>query len=289
MSEAARSWTVLELLRWTTGHFAGRGIESARLDAECLLAHALGTSRIALYLEFDKPVLPQERTAFRELVRRRGAERVPVAQLVGRKEFWSLPLRVTSAVLTPRPETETLVEAVLARLPDAEGEYRILDIGTGAGPIALALARERPKASVVATDVSPAALQIAAENADQLRLSDRVRFAQGRLFDPVAGEQFDAVVSNPPYLARGAEVGPELAHEPAEALFAGEDGLEVLRTLAAGARDALREGGWVAVELDPGQAEVVAALFAEAGLEQIEILRDLARRPRVAVGRRPGA
>jgi release factor glutamine methyltransferase len=289
VSEAARSWTVLELLRWTTGHFAGRGIESARLDAECLLAHALGTSRLALYLEYDKPVLPQERTAFRELVRRRGAERVPVAQLVGRKEFWSLPLAVTSAVLTPRPETETLVEAVLARLPDAEGEYRILDIGTGAGPIALALAHERPKASVVATDVSPAALQIAAENADQLRLSDRVRFAEGRLFDPVAGERFDAVVSNPPYLARGAEVGPELAHEPAEALFAGEDGLEVLRPLAAGAHDALREGGWVAMEIDPGQAEVVAALLAEAGLEGIEILRDLARRPRVAVARRPGA
>jgi release factor glutamine methyltransferase len=136
-----RTWTLLELLRWTTEHFQRRGIETPRLDAECLLAHALGMDRLRLYLEFEKPVLAEERARFRELVRRRADERVPVALLTGRREFWSLLLRVTPDVLVPRPETETLVEVALGLLPDSESEARILDLGTGSGAIALALAR----------------------------------------------------------------------------------------------------------------------------------------------------
>ena len=169
-------WTVLALLRWTTGHFASIGIDSARLDAECLLAHALGMERIGLYLAFDRPVAARERGAFRDLVRRRAIERVPVAQLLGEKEFWSLPLRVTGQVLTPRPDTETLVTAALGLLPDPEAPARVLDLGTGSGAVALAIAHERPLARITATDFSQSALEIARENADRLQVGERIEF-----------------------------------------------------------------------------------------------------------------
>jgi release factor glutamine methyltransferase len=284
-----QAWTVLDLLRWTTGHFESRGIDTARLDAELLLAHALGTTRLRLYVDFEKPVLEDERARFRELVRRRASERVPVSQLLGEKEFWSLTLKVSSAVLTPRPDSETLVSAALDRMPDPDGAYRVLDIGTGSGAIALALATERPKARITATEISTAALQIARENADQLQLSDRVHFVEGSLFEPVRGEEFDLVVSNPPYLARSGaeELPPELDHEPEEALFGGEDGYAILRPLVGAAARHLVEGGGFAVELNPGQEESVAQWCLEAGLNEIETLRDLARRPRVVAARRP--
>jgi release factor glutamine methyltransferase len=177
-----RTWTVLDLLRWTTDYFAKREVETPRLDAECLLAFALGVDRMRLYLDFDKPASPGERDAFRELVRRRADERVPVAQLVGGKEFWSLPLLVTADVLSPRPETETLVAAALERLPERDTDARILEIGTGSGAVALAIAHERPRARITATDVSPAALKVAERNARELGLEDRIEFAEGSLF-----------------------------------------------------------------------------------------------------------
>jgi release factor glutamine methyltransferase len=281
---------VLELLRWTTDHFSEQGIDTARLDAECLLAHALGCKRLDLYVNFEKPVSPDERLAFRELVRRRASERVPVSLLLGQREFWSLPLKVTGDVLTPRPETETLVEAALARMPDPQREYRLLDVGTGSGAIALALAKERPAARITATDISPEALQIARLNADELHIGDSVHFALGRLFEPVAGERFELIVSNPPYLARDAaeELPPELAHEPELALFGGGDGYEVLRPLVAGVGEMLEPGGWVAVELDPAQAETVEGWLAKAGLIEIETLRDLAGRPRAVAASKVG-
>lgn len=292
MSEGAnaqpdRSWTVLELLRWTTGHFESKGIETARLDAECLLGHALGATRLQLYVDYEKPVLPEERARYRELVQRRADERVPVAQLTGKKEFWSLSLKVTSDVLTPRPDTETLVEAALQRLPDQEAEYRILDLGTGTGAIALALAKERPHARVTATDISPQSLQIARFNADELHI-DSVSFVEGSLFDPLADARFDLIASNPPYLARkeAGDLPPELEHEPDVALFGGEDGFEVLRPLAEGVWERLEPGGWVAVEVGLGQADTVAGWFAELGFTEVETLRDLARHPRVVVARR---
>jgi release factor glutamine methyltransferase len=287
---AERSWTVLELLRWTTDHFAAKGIDSPRLDAECLLAAALETDRLKLYLDFEKPVSPEERARFRALVVRRANERVPVSLLLGEKEFWSLTLAVTRDVLTPRPDTETLVEAALARLPDPEGTQRILDIGTGSGAIALALARERPQAQITATDISPAALQIARLNADQLHIGESIRFLEGGLYAPVQGERFDLIVSNPPYLARASATGlpPELAHEPEQALFGGADGYEVLKPLIAGAGEALLPGGSLIVEVGDGQAETVAGLFAEAGLIEVETLRDLGGHQRVVAGRDRG-
>jgi release factor glutamine methyltransferase len=285
-----RSWTVLELLKWTTGYFKAKGIESARLDAEILLASALGTDRLRLYLDFEKPIHTGERARFRELVRRRADERVPVAYLTGVREFWSLPLAVTPDVLVPRPETETLVEAVLTELPDVEAEWTAFDLGTGSGAIALALAKERPKLRAVAGDVSPAALAVAARNAEALGLADRVRFVQGDGFAPVAGQRFDAIVSNPPYLAE-AEAGtlqPELAHEPPGALFAGEDGMALLRRIAREAQACLRPGGLIALELAPAQAHEMTQCLAQCGFEGPRLHRDLGGQPRVVTARGRG-
>jgi release factor glutamine methyltransferase len=287
---SGRSWSVLELLRWTQAHFAGLGLETPRLDAEVLLAHALGVERLQLYLDFEKPVGPGERATFRELVRRRGGERVPVAQLTGRKEFWSLPLEVAPEVLAPRPETETLVEAALALAPERDAELRVLDVGTGTGALALALAKERPKAHIIATDICPKSLQIARRNADKLGMAERIELLEGSGYAPVRGRRFDLVVSNPPYLAESerGRLAPELAHEPAHALFAGPDGLAVLRELVAGAPDALRPGGALALELAPAQAPAVAGACLEAGLVEVAVRRDLAGRPRVVCARREG-
>jgi release factor glutamine methyltransferase len=294
-----KTWTVLELLTWTTDYFKRSGIETARLDAEVLLAHALETQRLRLYIDYEKPVLQEERDAYRALVQRRAQERIPVSQLLGEREFWSLGFKVTSDVLTPRPETETLVEWALsktkggsqetAQVPEKEGKLGILDLGTGSGAIALALASELPHGEIIATDLSPAALQIAAANADELRMGERIRFVEGDLFEPVAKEKFDLIVSNPPYVARADEgsLPPELSHEPEMALFAGPDGLDVIRRLVAEAGDHLSSGGWLGIELSPEQADEVEGLFSEAGFTDVERRFDLASRPRVVAGRWP--
>ncbi len=282
-----RSWSVGELLGWTRDHFTSIGIETARLDAECLLAFALGTERMRLYIDFEKPVMTDERSRFRDLVRQRAQERIPVAQLTGEKEFWSLPFRVTRDVLVPRPETETLVSAALEFMPETEGEYQVLDLGTGSGAVALALAKERPKARVLATDISAAALGIARDNAQRLGLEDRVQMLEGSLFEPLGDERFDVVVSNPPYLCRAtqSQLAPELAHEPEGALFAGEDGLAVVRPLVAQVQGFLAAGAWVALELGENQSEPVRALMLEAGLCEPRVFRDLASSPRVLAAR----
>lgn len=289
-ARATEAWTVLELLRWTTSYFQQQGIETGRLDAECLLAAALGCERLQLYVDFEKPIAPQERAGFRALVERRGRDRVPVALLLGQKEFWSLPFAVTEAVLVPRPETETLVSAGLDALPEPDGEYRVLDIGTGSGCVALALASERPKARVTATDISKAALQVAGQNAVKLHLSERVCFLEGDLFVPVQGNSFDLVVSNPPYVARSGagDLPPELAHEPETALFGGQDGLEIVKRLVAGVGSVLEPGGVFALEIDPAQERAVHAYCTEAGLRQVRTLRDLTKRPRVVTARAEG-
>ena len=285
-ANASGEWTVLALLRWTTDFFAKRGIDNARLDAECLLAEALACDRVTLYVDFEKPVTAVERERFRELVRRRASERVPVSQLLGRREFWSLDFAVTPDVLTPRPETEVLVAWAADRLAEARPGARLLDLGTGSGCIALAVASERPGIEVVATDVSGAALAVARRNAAALGLEERVELREGPFFEPVKGESFDCIVSNPPYIARGDADGlpPELGHEPEQALFGGEDGLEVIRTLLAQAREHLVPGGRIGVEIDPRQEAAVCELFEGSGLSSLQSLRDLSDRPRVVTG-----
>ena len=284
-----RVWTVLELLRWTAEYFERNGIDTARLDAELLLAHALDCDRLRLYVDYEKPVLAQERDRYRALVQRRAADRVPVSLLLGQREFWSLSFRVTSDVLTPRPETETLVEAALSKVDAAESTVRILDLGTGSGAIALSLASELPHAEITATDISTSALQIATENADHLHMRERIRFLAGNLFEPVASERFDLVVSNPPYVARddAASLPPELSHEPEVALFAGADGLEVIRRLVAEAGNHLSPGGWLFFELSPEQIETAEIELAKAGFGEIERRFDLARLVRVVGARWP--
>ena len=300
------TWTVLRLLTWTTDYFKRAGIDTARLDAEILLAHALETERLRLYIDYEKPVLPAERDAYRALVQKRAQERIPVSQLLGEREFWSLRFKVTSEVLTPRPDTETLVEWALSKataassrpgadsqdasqVADSAGSLRIVDIGTGTGAIALALASELPHAELVATDLSPSALQIAAENADVLRMGERVRFVEGDLFEPLANEVFDLIVSNPPYVARrdAGTLPPELSHEPDMALFSGEDGLDVIRRLVAEASDHLSPGGWLGVELSPEQADEVEVEFEQRGWIEVERRFDLAGRARVVAARKP--
>jgi release factor glutamine methyltransferase len=280
-----RVWTVLELLRWTTEHFRARGLDTPRLDAECLLAHALGTDRLHLYLEFDKPVIERERAIFRSLVRARARERLPVAQLTGLREFWSLPLRVTPQVLIPRPDTETLVAVALDLLPDPAAPARVLDLGTGSGAVALALAHERPHAAVFATDRSHEALKVAQQNAEALGMAARIHFLRGDWAGPLA-RGFDCVVANPPYLAEAerSALAPELAHEPATALFAGATGLEALERLCREVPPLLAAHGGLAFELAPGQAAQVQTWLAEAGLATT-VHRDLAGHARVVSGR----
>jgi len=284
-----RVWTVLELLRWTQGHFERQGIETARLDAECLLAHALGVERLRVYIDFDKPVEMGERARFRELVQRRAVERVPVSHLLGSREFWSMPLRVTPDVLTPRPETETLVTAALERCPQPNAALAVLDLGTGSGAVALAIAREWPESVITATDNSQKALILAQENAEALGMTGRIRFLPGDWLQAVMGERFDVLLSNPPYVAERdrSQLPPELAHEPEQALFAGPDGLDALRVLVAEAPGALRPGGLIALELAPQQADWGVAALRGAGFEALSTHRDLAGRSRVVSGRRP--
>jgi len=260
-------WTVLELLTWTKRHFASRGIETAQLDAECLLAHVLDVERLKLFLDFEQEVLPADRAVFRELVRKRASERVPVAQLTGHKEFWSLPFKITADVLVPRPDTETL----------------------GSGAVALAIAVERPTAHLVGTDISKAALEIARENADVNGVSDRVELRHGELFEPVSGQRFDWIVSNPPYVAESQRgtLPPELEHEPEQALFSGEDGTTMLAELIAQAPALLSPGGGIAVELAPEQADSVTGWCRDAGFTDVRTHRDLGRRIRVVSAQLP--
>jgi release factor glutamine methyltransferase len=244
------------------------GCETPRLDAEVLLAAAMGVDRAVLFADPGRGVEPEP---FREFVRRRAA-REPVAYILGRKGFRRLELEVDARVLIPRPETEHVVEAALG-LPSGA---RVVDVGTGSGAIALALADERPDLRVVGTESSPAALAVARANAARLDLP--VELVAGDLLDPVVGP-VDAVVSNPPYVRDGEPLAAELGYEPADALYGGPDGLDVLRRLAAAVRDV----AFVAFEVGLGQAADVAALLPS---HEVELVRDLAGIERVVVGRR---
>ena len=282
----AEPWTVVRILEWTAGYFREQGVESARLDAELLLAELLDLNRVGLYLQHDRPLSAAELTAYRALVKRRAA-REPLAYILGKCEFWSLPMRVTPAVLVPRGDTEILVEEALARLV-ATG--RVLDIGTGSGAIAIAIAHERPQAQVEAIDVSAEALAVATANAGLNAVAGRIDF---RLEDlaGLTGGPYDLIVSNPPYIPEGERAGlmPEVRdHEPALALFAGADGLSAYRQLISQTPDRLVAGGWLLLEVGINQSEPVAALLRAAGLDEITVRDDYAGIPRVVCGRKQG-
>jgi release factor glutamine methyltransferase len=256
------------------------------VDAQVLLAHVLGVNRAWLIAHAADALDATGAAAFMALAKRR-RDGEPVAYLTGMREFWGLALAVTPAVLIPRPETETLVELVLARLP-ADRPIAVLDLGTGSGALALAIAHERPQTRVTATDVSPDALAVAEGNARRLGLGN-VAFLRTDWYAAVPAVPFDAIVSNPPYVAAGDPhlADGDLRFEPAGALSPGGDGLGALRTIVAGARKRLVAGGTLAVEHGHDQSEAVQALFAAAGFGGVVAARDLAGIPRVVAGRAP--
>jgi release factor glutamine methyltransferase len=255
-----------------------------RVDAEWLLAHALGRPPGWLWAHADEAVDAAVGEAFAGLVARRAAGE-PVAYLTGVQGFWTLELEVTPATLVPRPETERLVELALARIP-TDRALRVADLGTGSGAIALAIAQERPRARLIATDASAAALQVARRNAARNRIGT-IEFREGDWLAPLAGERFDLIASNPPYIAEGDPHLDEgdLRFEPPSALSSGRDGFDAIRTIVGAAPGHLHAGGWLLLEHGWEQGAAVRALLADAGFAEIATARDLEDRERVTLGR----
>lgn len=318
---AEQTWTPLPLVKKTAAYLAEKGVPGARLDAEVLLASVLGLSRITLYASSERVLSEAEVDAYRAMVRRR-ANREPVSRILGKREFMGLDFHVTPEVLSPRPETEILVEQALRILcperkglpragaptrmrplggfpegvaePEAptyaaEPERRVLDIGTGSGCIAVSLAVLAPGVRVVAGDVSAAALAVAEENAGRHGVGERIDFREGDLFSVCAAvEVFDVIVSNPPYLVEGdTDIWPEVArYDPPLALYGGADGLAVYRALAGSVERHLRPGGALLLEVGAGQADAVAGILREATLlTGIEAVPDHAGIDRVVMAR----
>ncbi|MEW5942253.1 MAG: peptide chain release factor N(5)-glutamine methyltransferase [Pseudomonadota bacterium] len=257
----------------------------ARVEAQILLCHALGATRAWLLAHAADHPEPAQLGRYQALLQRRLAGE-PVAYILGKREFYGLEFKVTPAVLIPRPETELLVELALARIPP-DAPCRVLDLGTGSGAVAIAIARHRPEAHVTAVDRSPEALDVARKNAEKLEAKN-VRLLQSDWFDALAGKKFGGIVSNPPYIA---ENDPhlhrgDLRFEPAAALASGADGLDAIRQIVAGAPKHLEPGGWLLFEHGYDQAERCRELMAQGGFQEIATAEDLAGIPRVTFGRR---
>jgi release factor glutamine methyltransferase len=287
LQQPAALWTIESLLRWAMDDFRARAIESPRLDAEVLLARALGTTRIQLIVDAKRPLSPDELSRMREMVRRRRS-REPVAYILGEREFYGRTFRVDRRVLVPRPDTETLIDVALSRTRAVSMSLRALDLCTGSGCVAITLARERPTSSIFAGDVSADALDVARDNA--LRLGAyNVAWRLGDLFAAATSpSRFDLVTANPPYIAESdfASMQPDVRdHEPRIALDGGDDGLSLLRRLIAGAPLRLASpAGVLAVEVGAGQAGAVVRLFEGAGFSGVEVQRDYGRIERVVSG-----
>ena len=274
---------LLEVLRGTERYLADRGVENPRLNAEHLLAHALGLKRMELYLQFDRPLSETERAPLRDLVKRRGA-REPLQHILGTAEFHGRSFLCDQRALIPRPETEQLVELALD-LAKAHATPALLDIGTGSGVIPLTLALELPAATIHATDLSPDALALAAANADRHQLTERVIFHQADLLPP-GDTRFDLIIANLPYIASGeiAALSPEVRHDPLTALDGGADGLDFIRRLIDSAPARLAPGGALLLEIGAGQADAVNALLAARKFRDISLRPDYSNIPRFAVG-----
>jgi release factor glutamine methyltransferase len=270
--------TVIEVLKAASGHLQKHGSDSARLDAEVLLARALGLRRLDLYLQFDRPLSDEELSDYRDLTKRR-ARGEPVAYLVGHKEFMALDFEVTADVLVPNPDTEVLVQRAVAIARSAPEALRVADVGTGSGCIAIALAHYAPTVEVWAVDISPAALEVAARNVKRHGLETRVHLACGDLIAPLHGE-FDLVCANLPYLAPGDIPPPEVLAQPASALIGGEDGSELVVRLLEAAPSRLKAGGRVLAEVDPAILPTVLEV-ADRNFAGRAVHRDLGGHERV--------
>lgn len=258
--------------------------DSARLDAELLLCRAINTPRAYLFAHPEEELDTASLDRFGDTLARRLAGE-PMAYIEGIKEFWSMELMVSPATLVPRPETEVLVERALCEIP-RDAAWNVLDLGTGSGAVALAIARERPLCNVTATDVSEDALAVARVNARQLDVGN-VEFLQGNWTDPVKGRVFDLVASNPPYVAAGDELLEALQAEPQSALISGDDGLDAIRVLVRECGSILRPGGILAFEHGSDQAETVRELCLRYAWIDIQCHKDYALLPRVTVARKP--
>ena len=283
------AWTVREVLSWTTDLFIRKGLQgSARLDAELLLARVMRCDRVRVYMDHDRPLSEAERTELRGLVARR-ARGEPVAYLLGRREFYGLDLMVDARVLIPRPETEILVDEALSRLDEAE-RGPVVDVGTGSGAMALALAANRPRLRVLALDIDAGAVAVARDNARAHGLSERVLVARADLLTPLQPRSVSLLVSNPPYVALGDPRVQDsvVRFEPGRAIFAGADGLWVIRRLLLQATEVLLPGGRLLVEVGEGQAPALSSLARSLALGVEAIRKDLAGIQRVVVLQRAG-
>ncbi len=272
-------WTIQRILTWTTEYLAGCGVESARLEAELLCAHARQCQRIHLYTDFDVPLSDAERARMREYVQRRAA-REPLAYITGKREFYGRNFEVGVGVLIPRPETETLIDLALEQIPEDRPSH-FVEMGFGSGCIAITLAVQRPQCRLTACDVSEVCLEYAERNAEIHGVADRVQFVHGAGVDAIrqqVGETLcDGFVSNPPYVCDHELDGlqPEVAtHEPRRALVAGADGLDLIRELIPQSVTLLRPGAWIGLECDPAQCGTVVQLMQDAGLTDPQIHRD---------------
>lgn len=280
-----KTWTIGALVKWAADDFRARGIESPRLDAELLVAHALHITRTQVIVDANRPLDPAELDALRTLVKRRRS-REPIAYLRGEREFYGLTFRVDSRVLVPRPDTEALVEVMLARTSHVSMSMRLLDLCTGSGCVAITAARQRPTAQVYAGDVSRDALAVARDNAARLG-AHRIAFAESDLFTAFAGKKFDVVTANPPYIASAeiAELAADVRDfEPRLALDGGADGLDLLRKIVEEAPAYLVAGGLLAVEVGAGEAPDVVKLFEARGFRDVRVARDYGNIERVVSG-----
>ncbi|WP_314641618.1 peptide chain release factor N(5)-glutamine methyltransferase [uncultured Veillonella sp.] len=277
-------WTIGRILQWTEQYFQSKEMDTPRLDGEVLLSHVLGKERIYLYTHYDQPLIQEELDAFRPLVQER-AKGHCVAAIIGEKDFMGLTFKVNDKVLIPRPDTETLIEHVLGTYPK-NSEARILDVCTGPGTILLSILHYLPNASGVGLEISTDALSLAEENSERFNLKDRVQFLASDMFSTLAGntEQFDLIVSNPPYIRTGDAkiLSQDVLNEPHIALFGGEDGLEFYRILAKECGTYLKPQGRIAFEIGFDQAEAVKALLEKTGqYSNIQCIADLGGNDRV--------
>lgn len=295
MQRAVERWTVRRILEWTTAFFTRKSVDAPRLSAELLLSHVLSQPRIRLYTDYERPLSEAELTAYRDLVKRAG-EQEPIAYLTGKAYFFSLEFDVTRDVLIPRPDTETLVENVLqtARMETGKESPRVLDLCTGSGCIACAIAKQLKTAEVLAVDISPAAVAVARRNADKLGLADRVIIEQGDLYEPLSRvvdpRPFDLIVANPPYIASNDIPNLDRSvrdYEPVSALDGGPDGFDLHRRILDQADDRLVPGGRIYLEIAYDQGErALAMMSGYDALEGAIILKDYGGNDRVVTAKR---
>ncbi|MFW6296860.1 MAG: peptide chain release factor N(5)-glutamine methyltransferase [Desulfosalsimonas sp.] len=288
-SQKPQIWTVLDALQWTAGFFLSRDIDSPRLTAELLLAEVMGVGRIDLYIRHDQPLTEAELASYRKMIRRR-VRREPVAYILKSTEFWGLPFSVTPDVLIPRPETEHLVEAALARLPlDTAGSKKIIDLGTGSGAVVVSLAKERPGHIYFAVDRSYPALRVAAKNAEENNVFEQICFFAGNWLEAVDSGKagFDIILSNPPYIPSD-DIGalqPEISeYEPRTALDGAKDGLEAIRLIVGQAPEYLVQGGFLLMEIGYDQKSAIEEFCRKQGcFRDIEFVKDYGGHYRVAI------